>query len=70
MSCFFMSAYIQSREEGKDQELIQSSTTFDLGYQSDKYTRKHHTQERSAKKSVIAQQVTTRVQDTDCDKTI
>ena len=38
----------QSKEEGKDQELIQSSSTPDPGHhtrESDKDTRIHHTQE-------------------------
>ena len=42
-----VSKVVQSKEEGKDQESIQSSTTPDTGHcmASDKNTRKHHLQE-------------------------
>ena len=35
---------LQSKEEGKDQVLIQSNTTPDPTWESDKITRKHHNQ--------------------------
>ena len=43
----FSSFLIQSKKEGKDQELIQSSTTPDPGYQweSDNVTIRHHKRE-------------------------
>ena len=36
---------INSKEEGKDQESIESHLTRDTIWESDKNTRKHHTQE-------------------------
>ena len=53
-----------SKEEGKNQEFIQSNTTVDLGHLigSDKNTRKkHHIQESQEAR----EQVTTRLQETD-----
>ena len=39
-----LSIVLQSKKEGKDQELIQSSTTPDTGYlwESDNFTIRHH----------------------------
>ena len=57
-------SYNQSREEGKDQELIQSSATpdpLDPGYHMGKLQITH----RRAKKSALSQQVTTRLHHTD-----
>ena len=53
-----------SKEEGKDQESIQSSTTPDPGHHMGK-TQENITQKRVAKMLALSQQVTTRLQGTD-----
>ena len=55
----------KSKKEGKDQELIQSSTTPDPGYQweSDNVTIRHHKREPRGQ-PFPSQQVTTRHQQT------
>ena len=59
----------QCKKEGKDQELTQSSTTPDPGYQweSDNVTVTHHTR---TKRSALSQQVTSRHQQTDVHESI
>ena len=56
---------MQSKKEGKDQESIQSSTTPDLGYESesDNVTIRHH--KREPRGQPFSQQVTTRHQQKD-----
>ena len=57
----------QSKKEGKDQELIRSSTTPDPGYQ---WESENVTSQTRAKRSALSQQVTTRHQQTDVHESI
>ena len=54
-----------SKNGGKDQESIQSSTTPDLGYHMGKWQKHNLTSQTRAKRSALSQQVTTRQQWTD-----
>ena len=56
---------IESKEEGKDQESIQSSTTPDTGHRMEMTKHKENITYKRAKRSALTQQVTKRLQETD-----
>ena len=58
-------ANIQRKEEGKDQESIQSSTTPDPEHHMGKRKNAGNITYKRAKRSALSQQVTTRLQGTD-----
>ena len=63
---FFGSAHVESKEDGKDQESIQSSTTPGSGHTMGKYEKhKKNITHKRAKKVAFFHQVTTRLQGKD-----
>ena len=59
-------SHYKSKEEGEDQESMQSSTTPDPGhYMGKRQKHKKTSQTREPKRSTFSQQVTTRLQLTD-----